>query len=79
LSPGSVVTIPRTIVHYVVTEYGIVNLKGRSTWERAQMLISIAHPDHREQLIREAEEMGIWRRDSKFNRILSAAEIARAA
>ncbi|MEN6488667.1 MAG: acetyl-CoA hydrolase/transferase C-terminal domain-containing protein, partial [Smithella sp.] len=79
LSPGSVVTIPRTIVQYVVTEYGIVNLKGRSTWERAQMLISIAHPDQREQLIREAEEMGIWRRENKFARMPQAVEIARAA
>ncbi|MEN6373707.1 MAG: acetyl-CoA hydrolase/transferase C-terminal domain-containing protein [Smithella sp.] len=79
LSPGSVVTIPRTIVQYVVTEYGIVNLKGRSTWERAQMLISIAHPDHREQLIREAEEMGIWRRENKYAFMPQAVEIARAA
>ena len=72
LSPGSVVTIPRTIVHNVVTEYGMVNLKGRSTWERAEMLISIAHPDHREQLIREAEEMGIWRKSQKVATKLAA-------
>jgi butyryl-CoA:acetate CoA-transferase len=72
LSPGSVVTIPRTIVHNVVTEYGMVNLKGRSTWERAEMLISIAHPDHREQLIREAEEMGIWRKCQKVATKLAA-------
>ncbi len=59
LSLGSVVTIRRTIVRYVVTEYGTVNLKGKNTRERAQILISIAHPDHREQFIRETEEMGI--------------------
>jgi acyl-CoA hydrolase len=38
----------------------MVNLKGKSTWERAEALISIAHPDFREELIREAEKMNIW-------------------
>lgn len=57
---GSIVTLPRTITHYVVTEYGMVNLKGKSTWERAEALISIAHPDFRDQLIRDAEKMHIW-------------------
>ena len=65
LSPGSIVTVPRTIVSYVVTEFGMANLKGRSTWERAEMLINIAHPDHREELIAEAEKMGIWRSNNK--------------
>jgi butyryl-CoA:acetate CoA-transferase len=60
LDPGSTVTLPRVIVNNVVTEYGIVNLKGKTTWERAQALISIAHPDFREELIHEAEKMNIW-------------------
>jgi len=62
LSLGSIVTDTRANVHYLVTEYGKVNLKGCSTWEKAERIISIAHPDFREQLIRDAQEMKIWRR-----------------
>jgi len=54
LTQGNIVTTPRTDVMYVVTEHGIVNLKGKSVAERARALISIAHPDFREQLEREA-------------------------
>jgi acyl-CoA hydrolase len=54
LTPGNVVTTPRTDVMYVVTEYGIVNLKGKSVAERARALIGLAHPDFREQLERDA-------------------------
>ena len=56
LTAGNVVTTPRTDVMYVVTEYGLVNLKGKSVAERAKALISIAHPDCREGLEREARE-----------------------
>lgn len=66
LSKGTIVTVPRTIVHYVATEYGIINLKGKSTWERAEALISIAHPSFREELTKEAQEMHIW---TKINKI----------
>ena len=59
LTPGNVVTTPRTDVMYVVTEYGLVNLKGKSVAERALALISIAHPAFREQLEREAREKNI--------------------
>ncbi|EGJ47257.1 butyryl-CoA:acetate CoA-transferase [Ruminococcaceae bacterium D16] len=65
LTPGSICTDPRSCVHYIVTEYGMVNLKGLSTWERAEALISIAHPDFREQLIQDAEKMHIWRHSNK--------------
>ena len=65
LTPGSICTDPRTCGHYVVTEYGMVNLKGLSTWERTEQLIGIAHPDFREQLIQDAEKMHIWRRSNK--------------
>ncbi len=59
LTPGNIVTTPRTDVMYVVTEYGIVNLKGKSVAERAKALISIAHPDFREGLEREAREKAL--------------------
>jgi acyl-CoA hydrolase len=51
-----VVTTPRTDVMYVVTEYGVVNLKGKSVPERARALIGLAHPDFRDQLERQARE-----------------------
>ena len=57
LTKGNIVTTPRSDMMYVVTEYGMVNLKGRTVAERAQLLISIAHPDFREDLLREAHEL----------------------
>lgn len=65
LREGSVVTDTRCNVQYLVTEYGMVNLKGASTWERAERIISIAHPDFREDLIREAQRMKVWRRSAR--------------
>lgn len=56
LTKGNVVTVPRTDMMYVVTEYGMVNLKGKTVAERARALISIAHPDFREELERQAFE-----------------------
>ena len=53
LPPGSVVTTPRTCVQYVVTEYGVADLRYKSTLERAKALIAIAHPDFRGELSRE--------------------------
>ncbi len=55
----NVVTTPRTDVMYVVTEYGMVNLKGKSVPERARALIGLADPDFREPLEREAREQGV--------------------
>ena len=65
LTQGSIATDPRSCVQYLVTEYGMVNLKGLSTWERAEGIIGIAHPDFRDDLIAEAGKMGIWRRSNK--------------
>ncbi|HRT71655.1 MAG TPA: acetyl-CoA hydrolase/transferase C-terminal domain-containing protein, partial [Syntrophales bacterium] len=62
LTPGGIVTTPRPAVHYLVTEYGLVNLKARSTWERAEAIISIAHPDFRDDLVKEAEKLKIWKK-----------------
>lgn len=59
LTPGNIVTTPRSDVMFVVTEYGMVNLKGKSVAERAKALISIAHPDFRESLECQAYEHGL--------------------
>jgi acyl-CoA hydrolase len=61
LTEGSVVTTLKNTVDNVVTEWGIAKLRGRSIAERAQALIAIAHPDHRDALEAEAREAGIWR------------------
>ncbi|MDO4816206.1 MAG: acetyl-CoA hydrolase/transferase C-terminal domain-containing protein [Bacillota bacterium] len=57
---GDIVTTPRSQAFYIATEYGVANLAGRTTWERADMLINLAHPDFRDELIKEAEKMKIW-------------------
>ena len=65
LLEGSVVTATRTNLHWLVTEYGKFNAKGKSTWERAEGIISLAHPQFRDELIAQAEKMHIWRRSNK--------------
>ena len=65
LLEGSATTCTRPNLHYLVTEYGKFNVKGKSTWERAEGLINIAHPQFREELIAAAEKMNIWRRSNK--------------
>jgi acyl-CoA hydrolase len=65
LQTGAIVTVPRSISHYIVTEYGIAMMKGKSTWQRAEALVNIAHPDFREGLIKEALKMKIWTRSKK--------------
>ena len=65
LAEGSIVTDTRVNTMFVVTEYGCVNLKGLSTWERAEALISIAHPDFRDELIKSAQAQKIWYHSNK--------------
>ena len=65
LSEGSIATDPRSQAFYIVTEYGAVNLAGLSTWERAEKIISIAHPGFRESLADAAEKRNIWRRSNR--------------
>ncbi len=62
---GDIATDPRSQAFWVVTEYGAENLAGRTTWERAEKLISLAHPDFRDELIRAADAQRIWRRSNR--------------
>ena len=66
LTPGNIVTTPRSDVMYLVTEYGMVNLKGKSVAERAQGIICLAHPDFREELERQAYENRLIPRGVSF-------------
>ena len=59
LGPCQIVTVPRSFNQFVITEYGIADLRAKTTWERAEALISVAHPDFREELIRQAEAQGL--------------------
>jgi itaconate CoA-transferase len=61
LDAGTVVTVPRADVHYLATEYGVVNLKGKNLKERAEALIGLAHPNFREELLYEAKQMKLIR------------------
>ena len=58
---GGIVTDPRSQAFWIVTEFGAVNLAGCTSWERAQKLVSVAHPDFREELIHAAEKQRIWK------------------
>ena len=62
---GDIITNPRSQAYLIATEYGVVNMAGLSTWERAEKLVSIAHPDFREELIAAADRQKIWLRSNK--------------
>lgn len=64
---GTITTVTRQMVNIIVTEYGWISLKGDSTWSRAEKIISIAHPDFRDELIKAAEKQKIWRRSNKIS------------
>ena len=59
LPQGSPITVPRQDVDYIVTEWGAVQLRGKSVKQRAEALISIAHPDFRNELKKEAQRLGL--------------------
>ena len=64
LTPGAAVTLHRSDVDIVVTEYGVAELRGKTVRERALALVNIAHPDFREELMKEVVDLGImgeWR------------------
>lgn len=65
LKTGSIVTDTRANTHILVTEHGLVDIKGMTTWQKAEAIISIAHPDFRDELIQEAEKMRIWKKSNK--------------
>lgn len=67
LALGAGVVTSRAHIHYVVTEYGVVNLYGKTMGERAKALIGIAHPDHREELQRALFELNKGRISSKVS------------
>jgi acyl-CoA hydrolase len=60
LKPGSIVSLSRNDVDYVVTEYGVAWIRGRAIRERVERLVNIAHPDFREQILFDAKKNGIW-------------------
>ena len=64
---NTAIVVPRGDVQYVVTEYGAVNLFGKSLQERAMAMISISHPDFREELFDEARKMGVLGADRKLS------------
>ncbi len=65
LTSGAIVTDPRSVAQFIVTEYGMLEMKGKSVWQRAEGLISLAHPKARDDLVKSAEEQGIWRKSNK--------------
>ncbi|MFC2060583.1 acetyl-CoA hydrolase/transferase family protein [Chloroflexota bacterium] len=64
LELGDTVTVPRSDVSYVVTEFGVVDLKAKSIWQRAKLLISIAHPDFRAELEEDAHKANLLARST---------------
>jgi len=66
LTPGAIVTDPRAVAQFIVTEYGKFEMKGMTVWQRAEGLINLAHPGVRDDLVKHAEKQGIWRKSNKM-------------
>jgi acyl-CoA hydrolase len=65
LEHGDTVTVPATEVSWVITEFGAVNLEGQATWQRARLLVSIAHPDFRAELDEAADRLNLTTRGTR--------------
>jgi len=65
-APGSITTVPRQQVDYIVTEFGAAQMRAKPTWQRAELLIELAHPDFRDILIKDAQALNIWRKTNKI-------------
>jgi acyl-CoA hydrolase len=65
LELGDMVTVPATDISWMVTEFGAVNLRGKTTWQRAKLLISIAHPDFRAELEDAAQRINVMPRGAR--------------
>ena len=74
LSPGSGVVVTRGDIHYVVTEYGVAYVHGKSIRDRAMVLINIAHPDFREELLEAAKKQGYIYKDQTLPVVLYPKE-----
>ena len=66
LQEGTIVTDTRSNAQWIITEHGAFNCKGKNVWERAEGLISIAHPDFQDSLTQEAEKAGIWKKSLRW-------------
>ncbi|MEA4926275.1 MAG: acetyl-CoA hydrolase/transferase C-terminal domain-containing protein [Syntrophomonadaceae bacterium] len=66
LTPGAACSESRQFAHYIVTEYGMALMKCQSIWQRVENLINIAHPDFRDELIKDAGKMGLWKKTNKI-------------
>lgn len=66
-SPGTSVTVARHLVDYIATEYGVRKMKAQNQWVRTENIIELAHPDFRDDLIKEAAKAKIWTRTNKID------------
>lgn len=63
--PKTQATAIRSNTHYIATKQSIVNFKCLSTWQTSEALVSLSHPDNRDELIKEAEKLEIYRKSNK--------------
>lgn len=64
---GTCVTVSRHLVDYIATEYGVRKMKAQNQWVRTEGLIELAHPDFRDDLIKQANDLKIWTRTNKID------------